>query len=468
MSLKTSKPFILLVLLAALAWFGFNQVALTSTKPSPISPQSSSIYTTKTIIIADMGSTGSRMHAYEIKQLKSAPSNAIPEIKEIATSTSQDNMAIANYCKNPKAIVEHITPIYHNLADSLKEQDIDIKNTPIYIFATAGMRLYPIEKQKIVYKQLKNNLIALGHNGDIVAKTIPGELEGIFDWLSVNYKLKTIQDKKPTVAALDMGGASTQIAMEYDAPSSYKAANKTTSSKQNNAQNLPNIYTIKFKDKNYNIYSQSILGYGLVQTKKEITNYNPGASQSTCSISNSYYVQQHYEHEHEHIHEHQLGFDANIKYNNILDKNKSTISDFNFTQCGKLIKSYLKNKKEHAEASKVINKAIKKNMTFIAFSGYYYKFKIFNSQQPEDLIKNIPDSCHLHRKEFKKKYPHLTEAELNETCFDATYLKVLLTNAYNIPDDYHNFIIPKHDIDWTIGASLFISTNQSLDLLELP
>lgn len=99
-------------------------------------------------------------------------------------------------------------------------------------------------------------------------------------------------------------------------------------------------------------------------------------------------------------------------------------------------------------------------MKLIAFSGFYYQFNLFNSKSPEDLIKSIPDSCHDNRSEFKKKFPHLTEQELNETCFDATYLKILLNTGYDIPENYKHFIIPKHDIDWTLGAAIFISTDQ--------
>lgn len=394
-------------------------------------------YNIENIIIVDMGSTGTRMHAYSIKKSTLLPVNALPQIDEIAISKSEDNQAVANYCNNPKAIHNHITPLYRQLATELKKLRIDISTTPIYFFATAGMRLYSKEKQNLVYHELENSVIELGHDAQITTKTIPGELEGIFDWLSVNYKLQTLQNKQATIAALDMGGASTQIAMEY---------NSTNNKKKN-------IYLIKFAEKEYQIYSKSILGYGLTQTKKRVNNFNVKDYQNQCNIHHEIIYDKY---------KHPLGFDINTSYKTTHIKTKEPVADFNFHTCSKLIKSYLKNRKEHRDIAKVVRQSIKNNMQFLAFSGYFYNFNFFNSKQPEDLIKSIPDSCHIRRKEFKQQFPKMTETALNEACFDATYLKILLNNAYDIPENYSNFTLPKHDIDWTIGASLFIATHQAI------
>jgi Golgi nucleoside diphosphatase len=414
--------------------YNLAHTALNKANTSSI-PEAQSEYKIENIIVVDMGSTGTRLHAYNIKKSTKLPHNAIPEIQEVALAKSQDNKAIANYCDDPKAVHKHITPLYNQLSEDLIKLNIDINQTPIYFFATAGMRLFNEQQQELVYIELKKTIIELGHKSTLIAQTIPGELEGIFDWLSVNYKLKTIQNNQATVAALDMGGASTQIAMEYN----------LTENPSNN------IYTIKFSDKEYKVYSKSMLGYGLTQTKQGINNYNTRESAQNCNIANKNSYDKF---------EHQLGFDVNNSITAFKTKNKAPV--FNFNTCSKLIKSYLNYKKDHLEIAKVVKESIKKNMQFLAVSGYYYNFKFFNSKQPEDLIKSIPDSCHIRRKEFKRKFPTITEEALNEACFDATYLKILLHNGYNIPENYPHFTIPKHDIDWTIGASLFITTKQNL------
>lgn len=51
-----------------------------------------------------MGSTGTRMYAYNIKKLKNLPVNSVPEITEIAFSKSTDKKAIASYCSKNKRV----------------------------------------------------------------------------------------------------------------------------------------------------------------------------------------------------------------------------------------------------------------------------------------------------------------------------------------------------------------------------
>lgn len=421
---------------------------ITATNPEQTS-EVTHRYLTENIIIADIGSTGTRLHAYNIQKPANVPKNAIPFITEIAIAKNGDKRAVADYYNNVKDLNGHIEPLYKDISSQLDKLNIDTKEVPIYLYATAGMRLQDQKHQNQIYQEVIKIIANLGHNKNIIqAKTITGELEGIFDWLSVNYKLKTIQNNETTVAALDMGGASTQVAIEY--PAKYKINNK-----------IQNLYKIKFANKEYNIFSKSILGYGLTQTKKKISDYDNKQAITHCSLRygessppTQPQNQDHYSHE--------LGNDLNEAISIRQNHAQNDMKDFNFNNCSKFIQTYLKSKKEHLGITKIIKKSIENNMKFIAASGYYYKFKLFNSKLPEDLIKSIPDSCHSHRAEFIKKFPNLSEQELNEACFDATYLKILLNNAYNIPEKYHNFSIPKHDIDWTVGAALFISTNQSI------
>ncbi|MBP9722732.1 MAG: hypothetical protein KBD64_06210 [Gammaproteobacteria bacterium] len=406
-------------------------------------PEQIARYKTENIIVVDMGSTGSRMHAYNIQMSSDQPENDIPFLTEIAIAKNQDKHAIADYCSNPKKVSEHILPIYYDLSKQLKNLNIDIEQVPIYFYATAGMRLHDKRAQTEVYKYLQKAIVLTGHSPNkIITKTISGELEGIFDWLSINYKLQTIQNDEPTIAALDMGGASTQVAMEY-----------TNKNKEENQELSSNLFLLNFADKKYTIYSNSILGYGLTQTKKNITNYDHKQAIEECSIT-----EQHHD-----SYKHNLGHDINKTDPNFNPVEDSEIKNFNYLKCSNLIKLYLQNKKEHLNIAKAIKSAIKTNMKFVAASGYYYNFNFFNSKLPEDLIKTIPDSCHTHRAKFKRKFNNISEAQLNEACFDATYLKILLNSGYKLPEGYNNFLIPKHDIDWTIGAALFISTKQKIN-----
>ena len=426
-----------LLFLLVLFVFAFELPSVSQPTLSKTSLNSVDENETSSIIIVDMGSTGSRMHAYSMLKPQSQPNNSILELTEIAISkspTSNKNTlgnAVADYINSPKIVSEHILPLYNDLAEQLRNQKLNINQIPIYFYATGGMRFHEQNKQQKLHNQIKQAIIASGHEEKtIISETISGELEGIFAWLSVNYKLNTLQSRTPTLAALDMGGASTQVALEYDPKWLHK-------------KNL-NLYTLNFNNKKYVVYSKSILGYGLTQTKKNITNYNEKQALQECHLGN--YISN----KHKNNFKHNLGNDINITASN----NNQSSAGFNYTTCSKLIEVFLKNKKEHVGIAKAIHLAVEHNMKFVAASGYYYNFNFFNSKSPEDLITSIPDSCHLHRKNFRSKFPNLTEDELNEACFDATYLKILLNHAYHLPETYHNFSVPKHDIDWTIGAEI--------------
>ncbi|CAH1802464.1 unnamed protein product [Owenia fusiformis] len=92
-------------------------------------------------------------------------------------------------------------------------------NTPFYIMATAGMRLLPGADAFSVYQQIDNLLMNKSYcpfdykRGN--ARTLSGEEEGAFTWISAN-QLNGLfgQDRttNDTVGIVELGGASMQIA----------------------------------------------------------------------------------------------------------------------------------------------------------------------------------------------------------------------------------------------------------------
>jgi golgi apyrase len=120
---------------------------------------------------------------------------------------------------------EHIPPSLH-------------KETPIFLLATAGMRLLPFAQQIAVlnaacdFIRFHSNFRVdasddLGHCGSSI-RIISGEEEGLFGWIAVNYlmdQFKAPSDERTTYGFLDMGGASTQIAFEPSADERAKTKN---------------------------------------------------------------------------------------------------------------------------------------------------------------------------------------------------------------------------------------------------
>ena len=89
--------------------------------------------------------------------------------------------------------------------------------TPIFLFATAGMRVIPEATQKAILVEARQSLAATDFNftyQEQWARVISGSDEGAYGWVTANY-LKGIlfrdDARRDVVGALDLGGASLQI-----------------------------------------------------------------------------------------------------------------------------------------------------------------------------------------------------------------------------------------------------------------
>lgn len=98
-----------------------------------------------------------------------------------------------------------------------------LASTPIYLLATAGMRLLPPHQQSAVLTSaclfLRSYPFSLPDCSEQV-RIISGEEEGLYGWIAVNYLMDGFDSHEhastssSTYGFLDMGGASTQIAFE--------------------------------------------------------------------------------------------------------------------------------------------------------------------------------------------------------------------------------------------------------------
>lgn len=125
----------------------------------------------------------------------------------------------------PEELITHLRPLLKHAREhvppSLQSE------TPLFLLATAGMRLLPQEKQAKILRHACRFLLlhshfkiedesAVGPCGSSV-RIITGEEEGLFGWIAVNYLMDGFtgsSDDRTTYGFLDMGGASTQIAFE--------------------------------------------------------------------------------------------------------------------------------------------------------------------------------------------------------------------------------------------------------------
>lgn len=130
---------------------------------------------------------------------------------------------LSTFVTHPQDLKEFIKPLFIE-AQSLVPQD-EWADTPVYIKATAGMRLVTEEQGRVIYDTI---CAFLSSTPDVCPfnvncanmKTIDGVEEGYFGALSANF-LSGIIDKDRAIlhpghgvlGALDLGGSSTQVSI---------------------------------------------------------------------------------------------------------------------------------------------------------------------------------------------------------------------------------------------------------------
>ena len=91
-----------------------------------------------------------------------------------------------------------------------------IPHTHVYVYATAGMRLLTAPDRERVIEMAFNYLST--HSHYVIKrqniKVIDGIEEGVYGWLSVNHLQGNLKNNLPTRGAIDLGGASFQIALQ--------------------------------------------------------------------------------------------------------------------------------------------------------------------------------------------------------------------------------------------------------------
>ncbi|PLB47182.1 hypothetical protein P170DRAFT_235918 [Aspergillus steynii IBT 23096] len=197
-------------------------------------------------VVLDAGSSGTRVHVYRWlnndvarKESDKKDLKSLPEIKTKSDWTKKIRPGISSFADRPEAVgPEHLAEL---LEHALKiVPDDAIKETPIFLLATAGMRLLPDLERGLLLNQIcsyaRANTDFLLPDCDVHIQVIQGDTEGLYGWVASNYLLGSFDapDKHDhgkghhTYGFLDMGGASAQIAFAPNATESEKHANDLT------------------------------------------------------------------------------------------------------------------------------------------------------------------------------------------------------------------------------------------------
>ncbi|KAJ9139057.1 Golgi apyrase [Coniochaeta hoffmannii] len=228
-------------------------------------------------VILDAGSSGTRLHIYKWKDPAKARHDAskdelqsLPEIKTKKHWTLKIRPGVSTFAGKPEEVgPEHLRALIDHALENVPKANH--KDTPVFLMATAGMRLLKPAEQDALTSQIcsylqQNTEFYLPDCGAHV-QVIPGETEGLYGWLASNYLLGGFDHPEKhmhgkghhTYGFLDMGGASAQIAF---------APNATEAEKHANDLKLVRLRTLNGDPREYKVFTATWLGFGVNQARE--------------------------------------------------------------------------------------------------------------------------------------------------------------------------------------------------------
>uniref|UniRef100_A0A4W3IUX0 Ectonucleoside triphosphate diphosphohydrolase 2 n=1 Tax=Callorhinchus milii TaxID=7868 RepID=A0A4W3IUX0_CALMI len=379
-------------------------------------------------IVIDAGSSRSTLFVYKWPSSRENNTGIVSQHSSCRVKGS----GISGYANNPgnagRSLKTCLEQALHDIPESSHKQ------TPLYLGATAGMRLPRLNVLTAVADTMRS--YRFDFRG---AKVLTGQEEGLFGWVTVNYLQENfikynwigqwIKPRKRTVGAMDFGGASTQLTFE------------TTKSMEN-----PNsLMVLKLYEHEYKVYTHSYLCYGRDQVMKKClaslykssTGDNLRISVMNPCMPTGYQTNR------------TLGFIYNSpcikeeRPTNISDSSIVTfIGSSNPTKC----KNYLQEifDFQSCNFSKCsFNGIYQPRLTgdFMAFSAFYYTINFLKTTlkkditTPHELEEAAKSICGDSIEQLREKAPTVKIERLVDYCTTSLYIHILTIEGYKFNNE---------------------------------
>lgn len=415
---------------------------------------------TSYIVIIDAGSGGSRAHVYRyptrvryVKHLPMVVEQRLTMPEALGSSTVAPG--ISSFSTHPEDLEAYITPIIeHAKHKILKHGKLATlpKKVPLYLSATAGMRMLDDAMRDKIMKSLRDYFTSsrcpfhVAHHGQV--RVLAGEEEGVFGWLSTNIALGTLSaNAGTTYGALDLGGASAQISFIPEETSV-----------------LSNMFTMhfgNFSDGPIHLYTHSFLQYGsqvaFANSAKKLADisYDSQSVDHPCLpwgvLWNTTAGQ----------------YGVSTSSSHIERKNGSMQirGTGNFYQCRALARTMMYRNLCPVQPCSILSEYQPRlgDSKFLAFGEYAEVFALLNisadSEKPvlDILQKKLKSWCRMSIQEQSAATSWeigTPRAKLELNCWMGTWLLEFLTSGLGFPKDTRN-IKWGPDIDWTHGQALY-------------
>ncbi|KAK9368088.1 nucleoside phosphatase family-domain-containing protein [Lipomyces kononenkoae] len=216
-------------------------------------------------IVIDAGSSGSRVQIYSWPSTFTSKFTTLPQVGKGGDDWQKKvKPGISSYSTHVDDLAEsHLEPLIEHAEEIIPREKH--AETPIFLYATAGMRLLSQDDQQEILKRtceyIKKESSFLLADCNTHVKVIDGQTEGLYGWLALNYMMGALDapDKHNhgkghhTYGFLDMGGASAQVAFVPNATEQEK--------------HMDDLYSVRLRTQSgepreFNVFVSTWLGYG--------------------------------------------------------------------------------------------------------------------------------------------------------------------------------------------------------------
>ncbi|NP_001002379.2 ectonucleoside triphosphate diphosphohydrolase 8 isoform X1 [Danio rerio] len=409
-------------------------------------------YSTQFGIVFDAGSSHTALFLYQWQGNKENNTGIVSQKQ----SCDVDGDGISSYVQNPAGAGESLKKCLDIAKAAIPTEQQ--KSTPVYLGATAGMRLLNLQNQtqsdSILAEVAKTiQTYPFDFRG---ARILTGMEEGAYGWITTNYLLESfikhtfegswIHPKAgKIIGALDLGGASTQISFTPKDPVRDP----------NSAFNLQ-LYGYK-----YELYTYSYLCYGKDQALKKLQAYLHKNAGSSSSISHPCYHK---------------GYNLNLTLAELYNSPcvvppssfnpKDTIlfkGTGNSSLCLSLIENIVNLTGCALSPDCGFNGIYQPpvNGEFFAFSAYFYTFDFLGLTPKAPLTKvlsTIDTLCSKNWTALTAENPSIKPKYLKDYCASGHYITTILLKGYKFNNTWDQISFVKQvadtDIGWTLGYML--------------
>lgn len=139
-------------------------------------------------MVLDGGSTGTRVHIFQYAA-DSSSSYAALKLPEPKLKVSP---GLSSYANDPAGAAASLQPLLQFAAQHIPASQLP--RTPVYLMATAGLRLLPPAAAQSILAECRSALLASNFLFETEwAQIISGTFEGLYAWVAANYAAGHLQ-----------------------------------------------------------------------------------------------------------------------------------------------------------------------------------------------------------------------------------------------------------------------------------